>query len=157
MCGLSGSGKTTFAKKLEGYNFQRLSIDEEIWNNYGKFGIDYTEKEYKKLSSLAEKALLIQFLSLLKSKRNIVVDFSFWQKEKRNKFKQIVETNYGKWFLIYMNPSISVIKARLKIRNKNFEANAAFPITNSILNKYLSSFQIPEQENQFEITSNNVD
>ncbi|GGC45399.1 hypothetical protein GCM10011386_42120 [Parapedobacter defluvii] len=153
MCGLSGSGKTTFAKQLECYGFHRLSVDEEIWNNYGQFGIDYAEEEYDKLSALAEKALFIQFLELLKSKRNIVVDFSFWQKEKRNEFKRIVETNHGKWFLVYMNPPISAIKNRLKIRNKTFEANAAFPITDSILNKYIDSFQIPEQENQLEIVS----
>lgn len=156
MCGLSGSGKTTFAKKLEGYNFHRLSIDEEIWNNYGKFGIDYAEEEYEKLQDSANKALFVKFLELLKSKRNVVVDFSFWQKEKRDSFKQIVENNNGKWFLIYMNTPISTIKARLKSRNKRFEANAAFPITTSILNKYLSSFQMPDQENQFEIISNTV-
>ena len=153
MCGLSGSGKTTFAKQLECHGFYRLSVDEEIWDNYGQFGIDYAEEEYDKLSALAEKALFIQFLELLKSKRNIVVDFSFWQKEKRNEFKLIVETNLGKWFLVYMNPPISAIKSRLKIRNKTFEPNSAFPITDSILNKYIDSFQIPEHENQLEIVA----
>jgi hypothetical protein len=54
-----------------------------------------------------------------------------------------------------MNTSISVIKTRLKIRNERFDANAAFPITDSILNIYLESFQIPEHENQFEIITDN--
>lgn len=31
MCGVAGSGKTTFSKKLEKEGFVRLSIDEEIW------------------------------------------------------------------------------------------------------------------------------
>jgi len=64
-----------------------------------------------------------------------------------------VETNHGKWFLVYMNPPISAIQNRLKIRNKTFEPNAAFPITDFILNKYIDSFQIPEQENQLEIVA----
>lgn len=151
MCGLSGSGKTTFAKKMETHNFQRLSVDEHIWNKYGKYGIDYPKGEYKKLQIEANKELHSIFLELLKSNRNIVVDFSFWQKEKRDNYKQIVENNNGKWFLVYMNTPISVIKERLTIRNDRFEANAAFPITGTILDGYQKSFQIPVEEDQFEI------
>jgi len=155
MFGLSGSGKTTFSKRLERFDFQRLSVDEEIWNKFGKFGIDYKKEEYKELQIVANRELYIRFLELLKCNQNIVVDFSFWQKENRDNYKQIVEDNTGKWFLVYMNTSISVIKTRLKIRNERFDANAAFPITDSILNIYLESFQIPEHENQFEIITDN--
>lgn len=31
MCGVAGSGKTTFSLELEKVGFVRLSIDEEIW------------------------------------------------------------------------------------------------------------------------------
>ncbi|NMA75480.1 MAG: ATP-binding protein [Bacteroidales bacterium] len=41
MCGVAGSGKTTFAQKLEKIGFSRLSIDEEIWSTNGRYGIDY--------------------------------------------------------------------------------------------------------------------
>jgi len=155
MCGLAGEGKTTFAKKLEDYNFIRLSIDEEIWKRYGVFGKDYTEEEYVELQSLAEKMLIAKFQRLLESKQNIVVDFSFWQKKKRYFYKQIIEKYNGKWFLIYMNTPIKVIKDRLKIRNKRVEANAAFPISDLKLTNYIKSFQIPIQENHYEIVQDN--
>ncbi|MDE5724033.1 MAG: ATP-binding protein, partial [Paramuribaculum sp.] len=35
MCGVSGSGKTVFAKRLVGKGFQRLSSDAIIWEKYG--------------------------------------------------------------------------------------------------------------------------
>ena len=35
MCGVCGSGKTTYAKKKEQEGYIRLSIDEEIWKLYG--------------------------------------------------------------------------------------------------------------------------
>lgn len=47
MCGVAGSGKTTFAKKLEKEGFARLSIDEDIWATHGRFGVDYPEQNYE--------------------------------------------------------------------------------------------------------------
>ncbi|WP_224773312.1 AAA family ATPase [Metabacillus idriensis] len=41
MCGVAGSGKTTFAQQLEKKGFVRLSIDEEIWSSKGHYFIDY--------------------------------------------------------------------------------------------------------------------
>jgi adenylate kinase family enzyme len=40
MCGVAGSGKTTFSQQLEKEGFVRLSIDEEIWITNGHYGID---------------------------------------------------------------------------------------------------------------------
>lgn len=56
MCGVAGSGKTTFAQQLEEAGFIRLSIDEEIWAINGRYGIDYpTEKyeDYKKMQKVS--------------------------------------------------------------------------------------------------------
>lgn len=39
MCGIAGSGKTTFSQKIEPYGFTRLSIDEEVWAVLGRNGI----------------------------------------------------------------------------------------------------------------------
>ena len=41
MCGVAGSGKTTFSQLLEKEGFVRLSIDEEIWATNGRWGIDF--------------------------------------------------------------------------------------------------------------------
>lgn len=36
LCGLPGSGKTTYAKKLEDNNTIRFTLDEELFAEYGK-------------------------------------------------------------------------------------------------------------------------
>ena len=36
MCGVAGAGKTTLAKQLEAAGYLRLSIDEEVWRQYGR-------------------------------------------------------------------------------------------------------------------------
>ena len=49
MCGVCGSGKTTYAKKKEQEGYIRLSIDEEMWKLYGRKGFDNPEEQYVKL------------------------------------------------------------------------------------------------------------
>lgn len=41
MCGVAGSGKTTVAQQLEARGMVRLSVDEEIWSRFGRYGLDY--------------------------------------------------------------------------------------------------------------------
>ena len=148
MCGISGSGKTTFAKQLEAFQFRRLSIDEEIWNSYGRYGIDYPEEKYQILQIHAEGKLFLRFQDFLKKGYNIVLDFSFWQKKKRDEFKNIIQYNGRKCFLIYMDTAVEVIKIRLARRNESFDANAAFPITGVLLNRFIKSFEIPSGEGE---------
>ena len=63
MCGVCGSGKTTYAKKKEQEGYIRLSVDEEMWKLYGRKGIDYPEEQYEKLSEQVEAALQKKLLS----------------------------------------------------------------------------------------------
>jgi dephospho-CoA kinase len=46
LCGLTGSGKTTYAKRLETRGAVRLSVDEEVFVRHGRYGVDYPMEEY---------------------------------------------------------------------------------------------------------------
>ncbi len=46
MCGVAGSGKTTVVQHLEARGMVRLSIDEEIWRRFGRYGLDYPPERY---------------------------------------------------------------------------------------------------------------
>src|SRR5215207_8258600 len=41
LCGLTGSGKTTYARQLEAAGAVRLSVDEEVFARHGRYGVDY--------------------------------------------------------------------------------------------------------------------
>jgi predicted kinase len=47
MCGIAGSGKTTYAQRLERDGYVRLSIDEEVWRRFGRYGLDYEPAAYQ--------------------------------------------------------------------------------------------------------------
>jgi predicted kinase len=154
MCGVAGSGKTTFAQQLEKEEgFVRLSIDEEVWKVNGRYGIDYPVEKYGDYQVEAERRLRNQLIRLIKDKRKVVIDFSFWQKSIRDGYKQLIEEAGGEWKLIYLNISPEIIRKRLDVRSKRFDANAAFPITENTLTSYLNGFEVPSHEGEIVIES----
>lgn len=151
MCGVAGSGKTTYAQHLEKYGFFRLSIDEEIWSSRGRYGIDYPAESYDDYLVEAEKKLRNQLLIHIQDEKNVVIDFSFWQRARRDKYKQLIEEAGGQWKLVYLKVSHGVLRKRLDERNKRFDANAAFPITENILTSFLNGFEVPLGEGEIVI------
>ncbi|MCU9613472.1 ATP-binding protein [Caldibacillus lycopersici] len=142
MCGIAGSGKTTFAKQLEKEGFVRLSIDEEIWTTNGRYGIDFPIEKLEDFKIAAERKLRKYLVKLIQNKQPVVIDFSFWDRSRRNAHKQLIEESGGKWKLIYLKVHPDDLRKRLKIRNQRFDANA-FPITEELLASYLDGFEVP--------------
>ncbi|MEH7386860.1 ATP-binding protein [Bacillus sp. JJ1521] len=150
MCGVAGSGKTTFAQQLEKEGFVRLSIDEEVWATNGRFGIDFSMEKIEEYRNDAERKLLNLLIKLIHDKRQVVIDFSFWDRVSRDQYKELIEKSGGRWKLIYIKVHPDDLRERLKIRNKGFDANA-FPITEEILTSYLNGFETPKGEGEIVI------
>ncbi|HEY4431986.1 MAG TPA: ATP-binding protein [Paenibacillus sp.] len=148
MCGVAGSGKTTFAQKLEKEGFARLSIDEDIWATHGRFGLDYPEQNYESYKEESELKLRGELVKLIQAKQHVVVDFSFWQCQRRNDYKQLIEEHGGVWELIYLKVEPDELRQRLLIRSERFDANAAFTITGDTLTRFLSGFETPVGEGE---------
>ncbi len=151
MCGVAGAGKTTLAKQLEAAGYLRLSIDEEVWRQYGRYGVDYPASAYAAYSAAVEAQLQDQLVKAIK--------------------------NIGRWSLILVSgagrnamltgsgsprpavrPGCSILKAspeclrrRLRLRAQRRDANAAFEITGDILNGYLQDFEAPQGEGELVI------
>ncbi|TLS36159.1 AAA family ATPase [Pseudalkalibacillus caeni] len=150
MCGVAGSGKTTFSQQLEKEGFVRLSIDEEIWATNGRYGIDFPIEKMEEYKKDAERKLRNRLIKLIHDKQHVVIDFSFWDRVRRNQYKKLIEDTGGKWKLIYLKVHPDDLRERLKIRNKRFDANA-FPISEEVLTSYLDGFEIPNGEGEIVI------
>ncbi|WP_409296496.1 AAA family ATPase [Peribacillus sp. SCS-26] len=151
MCGTAGSGKTTLSKKLEMEGFTRFSIDEEVWVNFGRYGIDYPAEEYRANLDKAHIILFEKMLKQIKAGGDIVVDSSFWRRSERNRYKQAVEDAGGISQIIYLKVEQDVLYERVRIRNSRFDANAAFPITREVLTSFINSFEVPAGEGELVI------
>ncbi|MBY6036924.1 ATP-binding protein [Fictibacillus nanhaiensis] len=150
MCGIAGSGKTTFAQQLEKEGFVRLSIDEEIWATNGRYGIDFPLEKIEEFKKYAERKLRNSLIKLIYDKQQVVIDFSFWDRARRELYKKIIEEAGGKWMLIYLKVHPNDLRERLKIRSKRFDANA-FPISEELLTSYLNGFETPIGEGEIVI------
>ena len=117
MCGVCGAGKTTYAKKKEKEGYIRLSIDEEMWKLRGKKGVDYPDNQYEELSEKVEATLRQKMLGLIKDGKDVILDFSFWNKENRDFYKKIIKDAGGIVELIYLKASKETLKRRLGQRN----------------------------------------
>lgn len=151
MCGIAGSGKTTFSQMLEKSGFVRLSIDEEVWSTNGRYGIDYPIEKYREYLEKAHIRMRDKLVKLILNKDQVVVDSSFWRKSERVEYKQLIEAAGGKWRLVYLKVNHNDLRNRLKIRSSRFDANAAFPITEEILTTFLNGFEVPKGEGEIVI------
>lgn len=148
LCGIAGSGKTTLAKRLEKMGFLRLSIDEEVWRQYGQYDVDYPASAYAQLSAAVENQLKNQLDEAIHEKKSVVIDFSFWSKKNREAYRERIIKAGGQVRLLYLQASPDLLRSRLRQRAKHIEANAAFEITDTILEGYLQSFEAPKGEGE---------
>ncbi|MCA1060350.1 ATP-binding protein [Rossellomorea aquimaris] len=150
MCGIAGSGKTTFSKILEQEGFVRLSVDEEIWATNGRWGIDFPMEKFDEYRKSAENRLRNRLVELIHDKQQVVIDFSFWDRVRRNQYKKLIEDSGGNWKLIYLKVHPKDLRERLKLRNQRFDANS-FPISEERLASYLNGFEVPSGEGEMVI------
>ncbi len=148
MCGVAGSGKTTYAKGLEAKGYVRLSVDEEIWRRFGRYGVDYEPDRYEQHTEVARRAVLERLRVLVAEGRDVVIDSSFWQRSRRQEYKKLIEQAGGAWRLIYLKIEPGLLRQRLDARAERFDANAAFPITDELLAHYLRVFEPPSDEGE---------
>lgn len=66
LAGVSGSGKTTFARTLVARGFVRLSIDEVVWARGGDWAM---------LAAGVEDELRGRLVALLRQGRDVVLDY----------------------------------------------------------------------------------
>ncbi|MFC5999137.1 AAA family ATPase [Quadrisphaera sp. GCM10027208] len=75
MCGPAGSGKSTYARRLEAEGMVRLSIDSELWRRGHPKPLPSTE-----VHNEIETQLRQRLLELVTAGRDVVLDFSFWSR-----------------------------------------------------------------------------
>jgi predicted kinase len=149
MCGIAGAGKTTYAKQLEEQQgYVRLSIDEEIWRRFGRYGVDYDQSKYERFSDEAEVTLRQRLVELIGAGSDVVVDYSLWSRATRDEYKAVVELAGGSWQLVYLKATPEQLRERLVARRSRFDADAAFPISDGLLEHFLTAFQEPNGEGE---------
>ena len=154
-CGVCGAGKSTLSRALVALNsnFVRLSIDLYIFENHGLYDTDYDRSLYETFQEEASRVLKEEFRCLLKEgRRDVVLDFAFWNKGYRDEWRRCVEEvereNERKIRTVIVYFEVSehedLLWKRVQERNKGEKnADSAVQIKRELLRKYVSGFEKP--------------
>jgi predicted kinase len=147
LCGMAGSGKTTFARGLEREGAVRLSIDEHVFESHGRHGIDYPEHEYPTHHEAALAELDRELADLLVAGRSVVLDYGFWSHDSRDRYKAMAEAHGATWRLLYFKGDPAVLKERLENRSTRGDANALV-VEERHFQEFMSRFDPPDSEDE---------
>jgi predicted kinase len=147
LCGLTGSGKTTYAKRLQAGGAVRLSVDEEVYARHGRYGVDYPVSEYFERERSVVEELRHRLVELVESGRDVVVDYGLWRRSDRDAYKRLVEAHGGRWRLLYFKVDREVLGQRLADRNRRADANA-LTVTPTALEDFIARFEEPADEGE---------
>ncbi|EXL52341.1 hypothetical protein FOCG_08135 [Fusarium oxysporum f. sp. radicis-lycopersici 26381] len=158
------AGKSTLAKAIVTQlpNFKRLSNDQIIYESHGLYNIDYPAEQYEVYQQEASQKLIAELERILQDKTNdVVLDLSFYDKEYRDEYKDIVERNGGRWVLVYLDTGRDLLWNRIQRRRaerdsldaKDPERNgdSAFDIDDETFAMYLDGFEPPSGEGEIVI------
>lgn len=150
MCGISGSGKTVFSKKLEAKGFVRLSVDELVWSWYGERLQSLPFEEQRELFMKASEDILSRALRLLEEGESVVVDSTMCKRFKRNKFKEACMRSFGiDPLIIYLEASLPLLLKRLSERTGIGPNDQK--VTEGQLEMFYANFESPDPDENFSV------
>ncbi len=141
LCGLPGSGKTTYAKQLEKENTVRLSLDEEL---FALFGREFSLEQYSEFEKQIKGKLLERTISLIKDGKSVILDWGFWKKNEREEVKKIMQGQGAEVRLLYFKKDAP--KLLQGVQNRDLSKN--HEISDEMLVKFSNQFEEPNSENE---------
>ena len=147
MCGLPGAGKTTYAKALERTGHVRLSVDEEMWRQDRELAARFGTPEYFDFTVAVERQLRARLLELITEGRDVVVDLSFWSRQRREEYEALITDHGAAWQLVYLDVPKEELLRRLALRRLKPGPNSA-PVGPAYLDKFLAGFEAPAGEGE---------
>lgn len=144
--GFIGSGKTTFARKLEKETGAvRFTKDEWMVRVFGNTPPKDKFEEYdNKMASLATDMAL----KCLKAGISVIIDEGFWVKEQRDEIREKVKNVGAIPKLYYLEVPLEIMKARTLKRSENPPVDS-FNIDEESFNHYWKFFQPPDKDEEF--------
>ena len=143
ICGRICSGKTTYAESLRKENDAIiLSIDELMLSLFGK---DVGE-QHDAYVAKTEKYLLEKSLQIIEVDVNVILDWGFWTKEKRDFVRDFYRSHGVDCGFHYLDIGDEEWKKRLEKRNAEIEAGKsdAYYVDNGLAAKCDSVFEKPK-------------
>ncbi len=160
----AGAGKSTLAKTVIAKlpNFVRFSADKIVRDKHGLYGIDFPRDRHAGYLEAAQAQIKTDLAALLQdSKRDAVLDLSFYDKEYRDEYKAIIEGGGGRWVLVFLDAERELLWRRIQgrraardkipVESGARDGDSAFDIDPETFEMYWSGFEPPIGEGEIRV------
>ena len=144
LCGISGSGKTTFARRLEEEGFTRLSADGIIWEHYGDDFPNLPAEVKKRAFMEVNAELEMRLARLLLEGKRVAVDATLCKRPKRDRLRSVCSSLNAGVCLVWLDVAPDTLRERLALRKGNGPDDQI--VAPEQLSQYTANFQRPEPD-----------
>lgn len=116
MCGISGSGKTEFSRRLAAQGYVRLSADALLWSEYGDDFPSLPQHIRQKAFAESGGKLVRQLENLLGGSNRVVVDATMCKREAREAVRECCLAHGCEPVFVYLKASYPTLLRRLATR-----------------------------------------
>lgn len=145
LCGLPGSGKTTFARELEEtHKAMRYTYDEWMVQLYGRSPpTDQFETLFNRVSILIWR-IATRNLAL---GTDVILDKGFWRKRDRENVRQAAAAIGAESKLYFLDAPIDVLRKRILTRSKSDQDSLW--INDHAFTEFINRFEPPGNDEDF--------
>lgn len=136
MCGPAGSGKSTYARRLERAGMVRLSFDVELWRR----GVSAAPVPAE-LKDEVEAVLRSRLLDLVAQGCDVVLDFSFWSRRMRDDYRRLLAPTGVVPETVYLATDRATVLTRVRARQG--EGADDVVLTEELATRYFDHFEPP--------------
>lgn len=139
MCGPAGAGKSTVARRLESYGWERLSVDVLGWER--------GQREHPLADTVVaalQAELRSRLVELVLHGRDVVVDSAFWSRASRDEYRALLLPHGVVPEVWYLATSRDVVLARVAARDASGPDSIVLPRV--LAERYFDQFEIPTRD-----------
>lgn len=142
LCGLPGSGKTTYARQLETAGAVRFSADDWMVPLFGQ----HLPREVFDARLRAVKALQWDLTCHLLGKGlDVVLDYGFWTRADRDEYRAKAEALGALCTLVYFDVPLPERRQRIRQRNSALPSGT-YELDDAALDLFASRFEPPHAD-----------
>ncbi len=136
MCGPAGSGKSTVARQYERQGMARLSFDQEAWSR-GITTMPLPPAVHRDI----ELTLRARLVDLVRAGSDVVLDFSFWSRAKREEYREVLRPLGVVPETVYLATGRDTVLKRVSARAAR--DGDGYKLTAELAARYFDHFEVP--------------
>lgn len=141
MCGISGSGKTMYARRLSSMGYTMISADRMAWEKYGDKLTQLPSEEMHRTFSEVNKRIDQLLTEAIAKGERVVVDSTLCRRERRAQMVELCRSRGIEPLIIYLSAPYEVLSQRLTARNGSGPDDQI--ITEHQLRHFCAHFEAP--------------